>query len=164
MKKENKQDSIRYLFEPRGVAVIGASGTKGKIGHALCHNILEGGYKGKLFPINPKGGTILGQKVYKDIVDVPDVVDVAAIAVPAKYVAIAVEHCGKKGVKYLLVVTSGFSEIGNNKEEKKIVAIARDYGMRVLGPNIFGLYFDITLIYQIYNLIIISIIFFYLSH
>jgi acetyltransferase len=140
MKKEIKEQSIQYLFEPRGVAVIGASGTKGKIGHALCYNILEGGYKGKLFPINPKGGTILGQKVYKDILDVPEIVDVAAIAVPAKYVVQTVESCGKKGVRYLLVITSGFSEIGNNEEENKIVALARNYGMRVLGPNIFGLY------------------------
>ncbi len=140
MKKENKEQSIRYLFEPRGVAVIGASHTKGKIGHALCFNILEGSYKGKLFPINPKGGTILGQEVYGDIQDVPDIVDVAAIAVPAKYVVPAVESCGKKGVKHLLVISSGFSEIGNNEEERRIVALARNYGMRVLGPNIFGLY------------------------
>ncbi len=140
MKKGNKEQSIRYLFEPRGVAVIGASHTKGKIGHALCFNILEGSYKGKLFPINPKGGTILGQEVYGDIQDVPDIVDVAAIAVPAKYVVPAVESCGKKGVKYLLVISSGFSEIGNNEEEHQVVALARNYGMRVLGPNIFGLY------------------------
>ena len=93
MKKENKEQSIRYLFEPRGVAVIGASSSKGKIGHAICHNILEGGYSGKLFPINPKGGTILGRKVYKDIRDVPDTVDVAAIAVPSKYVVPVVESC-----------------------------------------------------------------------
>lgn len=140
MKKNNKENSIKYLFEPRSVAVIGASHTKGKIGHTICHNLLAGGYKGKIYPINPKGGMILDVEVYKDILDVPGGVDLATLTVPAKYVLPAVESCAKKGVKHIQVITSGFSEIGNTAEENQIVAIAREHGMRVLGPNIFGIY------------------------
>lgn len=140
MKKNNKDDSIKYLFEPRSVAIIGASHTKGKIGHTICHNLLSGGYKGKIYPINPKGGTILDLDVYKDVLDVPGSIDLVTVTVPAKYVLQAVESCAKKGVKHIQVITSGFSEIGNTAEENKIVAIAREHGMRILGPNIFGIY------------------------
>jgi acetyltransferase len=140
MKKNSKENSIKYLFEPRSVAIIGASGTKGKIGHTICYNLLTGGYKGKIFPINLKGGKILDLKVYKDILDVPDSVDLVTLTVPAKYVLPAVKSCAKKGVKHIQVITSGFSEIGNTAEENKIVAIAREHGMRILGPNIFGIY------------------------
>lgn len=131
---------IKYLFEPRSIAVIGASHEKEKIGYKVFENILQGGYKGKVYPINPKGGEVLGHKVYSSIEDVPGVVDMACIVIPAKFVFDAVKSCAKKGVKYLPIITSGFSEIGNNEEEKKIVAFARKSGMRVLGPNIFGIY------------------------
>lgn len=140
MNENNKKNPIKYLFEPESVAIIGASHTKGKIGHTVCHNLLEGGYKGKIFPVNPKGGTILGQKVYKDILDIPDSVHLVTITVPAKYVLPTIESCAQKGVKHIQVITSGFSEIGNTEEENKIVAIAREKGIRVLGPNIFGIF------------------------
>ena len=131
---------IKYLFEPRGVAIIGASHDQSKIGHKLVRNISLSGYKGKIYPVNPEGGEILGYKVYKNIDEVDDIVDIACIVVPAKYVFDTVKICAAKSVKFAVIIASGFSEIGNIAEEKKIVAYAREHGMRVLGPNIFGVY------------------------
>jgi acetyl coenzyme A synthetase (ADP forming)-like protein len=131
---------IRYLFEPRSVAVIGASHDTRKIGYKILNNIISGGYGGSVYPVNPQGGTLLGREVYADIENIPGDVDVACIVIPAKLVLDAVSRCAHKGVKFVQVITSGFSEIGNVEEEKKIASVARESGMRVLGPNIFGLY------------------------
>jgi acetate---CoA ligase (ADP-forming) len=131
---------ISYLFEPRAVAVIGASSHPGKIGYKLVENTLFMKYPGKIYPINPGGGEILGVPVYKNLSDVEGEIDLATIVIPAKFTYDAVVECAKKGVKFLSIITSGFSEIGNLEEEKKIVSCAHENGMRVLGPNIFGLY------------------------
>ncbi len=132
--------NIRTLFEPKSFAVIGASHDTDKIGYKIMNNIVSGGYAGKVYPINPQGGEILGNRVYKNIEDIEGDVDVASVVIPAKFVLDAVTRCAKKGVKFMQIITSGFSETGNTEEEKKIVAVAREHGMRVLGPNIFGLY------------------------
>ena len=132
--------NIKYLFEPRSIAIIGASGDKGKIGHSVVSNVIQNGYKGKIFPINPKGGTIEGIKAYKSILDVNDEIDVAVLTIPAKFALESVKECAAKGVKYGMVITSGFSEIGNAAEERKMVEIANKSGMRILGPNIFGIF------------------------
>jgi acetyltransferase len=131
---------IARLFEPRGVAVVGASPHPDKVGHKLVDRMLDSRYAGRIYPINPKGGEVLGLPALRAIDEIDGPVDVAAIAIPADRVFEAVEACGRKGVQHLLVVTSGFSEVGNTAEERKIVAYARDHGMRVVGPNIFGLY------------------------
>ena len=137
----SKQDkNIKYLFEPRSIAVIGASGDKGKIGYSVLNNIIRGGYQGKIYPINPKGGEIEGIKAYKSIMDINGEIDIACITIPAKFVVDSVRQCAAKGVKYGIVITSGFSEIGNSADERKMVEIANEKGMRILGPNIFGLY------------------------
>jgi acetyltransferase len=81
-----KDQNIKYLFEPRSIAVIGASNDKGKIGNSVISNIIKGGYKNKIFPINPKGGEIEGIKAYKSILDVTDEIDIACITIPAKFV------------------------------------------------------------------------------
>ncbi|MGA1848396.1 MAG: acetate--CoA ligase family protein [Thermoplasmatota archaeon] len=132
---------IGRLFEPDGVAVIGASRDRSKIGHTIVDNILASGYRGNLYPINPKGGDLNGIEIRTSLFD-PGVgnVDVAVISIPSKFVFDAVKDCGKKGVKFLVIITSGFSEVGNSEEEVKLVKYARDHGMRVLGPNIFGIY------------------------
>ncbi len=135
-----KNPDIKYLFEPRGVAIIGASRDKSKIGHKFVENIHASGYKGKLYPVNPEGGEILGYKVYKNVEEIDGEVDIACIIIPAKYVFDSVKSCAAKGVKFAVIIASGFSEVGNSSEEKKIVAFAREHGMRVLGPNIFGVY------------------------
>jgi len=136
---DNKPD-IKYLFEPRGIAIIGASRDQSKIGHKFVRNISLSGYKGKIYPVNPEGGEILGFKVYKNIEEIDDIVDMACIIVPAKYVFDTVKSCAAKSVKFAVIIASGFSEVGNVTEEKQIVAYARAHGMRVLGPNIFGIY------------------------
>lgn len=135
---------IKYLFEPRTVAIIGASHNPEKIGYKITENIVLGGYTGKVYPLNPKGGEILGLPVCKALEDINDDIDMAIIAVPGKYVFDTVKSCAKKGVKILPVISSGFSEVGNTHEEKEIVSFARDHGMRVLGPNIFGIYSAVT--------------------
>jgi acetate---CoA ligase (ADP-forming) len=131
---------VKYLFEPKSVAVIGASHSSDKIGYKVLENIVNGSYAGEIYPVNPAGGGILGKKVYSRIEDIPGDVDVACIVIPAKFVFEAVKSCAGKKVKFALIVSSGFSDVGNNEEEKKIVAYAREHGMRILGPNIFGVY------------------------
>lgn len=138
--KNGAKNPIKYLFEPRNITVIGASGTKGKIGHTIVDNLISGGYTGKVYPVNPRGGEILGCKVYPDISDIDDEIDLVTITVPAKFVVESVESVAEKGVKHIQIISSGFSEVGNIEEENKIVRIARSRGIRILGPNIFGLY------------------------
>jgi acetyl coenzyme A synthetase (ADP forming)-like protein len=137
---ESPNTDIRNLFEPQALAVIGAARDENKIGYKILKNILDGGYKGKVFPVNPQGGEILGLKAYRSIEEVREPVDVASIVIPAKFVYEAVQSCARKKVKYLTIISSGFSEIGNNEEERRIVSYARDHNMRILGPNIFGIY------------------------
>ncbi len=138
MKQE--EPDIRYLFEPRSIAVVGASTSPDKIGYKVVDNIVKGGYEGKIYPINPKGGNLLGNEVYGSLGEVEGNIDVAVICIPAKYVFESVKSCSEKGVKFLVVITSGFSEVGNIDEEERIVSYAKLNGMRVLGPNIFGIY------------------------
>jgi len=126
------------LFRPKSVAVIGASATPGKIGHSVIKNLIDGKYEGNIYPINNKLSEIQGLKCYSSILDVPGPVDSAVVTIPAQYVLPVVEECGKKGVKALIVITSGFSEVGDTELEEKMVSISKSYGMRVLGPNIVG--------------------------
>ena len=133
-------DDIKYLFEPRSIAVIGASQDTTKIGYKVFENIVLGGYQHKVYPINPRGGEILGISVFKSLEDVNENIDIACIVIPSKLVFDAVKSCAKKGVKIALIITSGFSEIGNIEEERKIATYARDHELRILGPNIFGIY------------------------
>ncbi|KAA0009729.1 MAG: hypothetical protein FE037_05180 [Thermoplasmata archaeon] len=135
-----KFPDLRYLFEPRSIAVIGASRNPEKIGYRILSNIIHGRYGGEVYPVNVKGGEILGKKVYRSIEEINDEIDLSIIAIPAPYVYDAVKSCASANVKFIIIITSGFSEIGNRKEEEKIVEFARSHGMRILGPNVFGLY------------------------
>lgn len=130
---------LNGLLRPKSVAIIGASHTPGKIGYTVVKNLLESKYEGSIYPVNPKGGEILGLKVYPSVLDVPGKVDAAAIVVPAKLVPQVTRECGEKGVKGLIVIASGFSEVGREDLEREVVALAHQYGMRVLGPNIVGI-------------------------
>ena len=131
---------IKYLFEPASIAIIGASPDKKKIGYAVLNNIISGGYKGKVFPVSPKGGDIDGRKVFTDIGQIESDIDCASIVIPAPLVKDAIIKCAQKKVKFIQIITSGFSEIGNVREEKEIAKIASDAGTRIVGPNMFGLY------------------------
>ncbi len=138
--KPTATTDISRLFEARGIAVIGASIDTNKVGYKLLENIVSGGYPGNIYPVNPKGGEVLGLKIYPNITDTEGIVDIACIVVPEKYVMKAAEDCAKKGVKFLLVITSGFSEVGKIEEERRLVEFSKAHGMRVLGPNIFGVF------------------------
>jgi acetyl coenzyme A synthetase (ADP forming)-like protein len=129
---------LNGLLRPKSIAVVGASTTPGKIGYTVLFNLLESKYSGKIYPINPQATEILGLKCYASVLDVPGEIDAAAITVPAKFVLEVVDECGKKGVKGLIIITSGFSEVGNRELENELVSTARGYGMRILGPNIVG--------------------------
>lgn len=137
----DRQQGIEVLFNPRSIAVIGASATKGKLGNDVMRNLIDSGFDGRIYPINPRGGEILGRTVYRKISDVPGDVDVAVIVIPAKFVLPVVEECGKKGVKALIIITAGFKEVGHEglEAEKKLVEIAEKYGMVIQGPNCLGL-------------------------
>jgi len=129
---------INKMLRPKSVAVVGASATPGKIGYSVVNNLLKDGYKGAIYPINHKEKEILGLKCYAEIADVPGEIDSAIMCVPASAMVEVTKECGKKGVKGLIVITSGFSEVGRKDLEEEIVSIAHQYGMRVLGPNIVG--------------------------
>jgi acetyltransferase len=137
---EIKAPNIKHLFEPKSIAIIGASSNRNKIGYKVVDNIVASGYQGKIYPVNPKGGTILDSKVYTSIESIDDTIDLATICVPAKYVFDSLKSCAKKKTKFVSIITSGFSEIGNLEGEEELVNFARENGMRLLGPNIFGIF------------------------
>jgi len=127
------------FFNPESVAVIGASHTEGKIGNMVMKNIVESGYRGRIYPVNPKGGKIFGIPVLDDISKIPERVDLAIVVVPAKVAESIVDDVAAKA-KYIIVITSGFSEVGNVEGEKKLLEAAKKHAARILGPNVFGIY------------------------
>ncbi len=131
---------MKAVLSPESVAVIGASRHPDKAGHVILKNIIESGFRGRVYPINPKADTILGLKCYPTILDVPERVDVAIIAVPARIVPEVVAQCGEKRVPLVVVVSAGFKETGPEgaKLEREIVNIARRHSIRILGPNCLG--------------------------
>jgi acetyl coenzyme A synthetase (ADP forming)-like protein len=133
--------AMNRIMKPRAVAVIGASNEDGKIGNSVMKNLVNGGYQGDIYPINPRGGEVLGLKAFPSITDVPGDVDVAVFAVPAKFVGAALEQCGQKGVAGAILIPSGFAETGEQELQDEVVAIARKHGVRILGPNIYGYYY-----------------------
>ncbi len=132
---------LTTLFEPKSVAVIGASERDDSVGSILFKNILESGYKGRLYPINPKHDTIQGSQAYKSIEEIGARVELAIIATQPKTVPEIVEQCGRSGIKNVIIITAGFSEAGHSGSalERKTLEIARSYGVRVLGPNCMGI-------------------------
>ncbi|UYQ65571.1 acetate--CoA ligase family protein [Streptomyces peucetius] len=138
--REEMLASMRRLMQPRSVTVIGASNEQGKIGNSVMRNLIDGGFPGEIHPVNPKADDILGRKAYKSVMDVPGEPDVAVFAIPAKFVAAALEEIGRKGIPNAVLIPSGFAETGEHELQAEIVAIAERYGVRLLGPNIYGYY------------------------
>ena len=132
---------LEAFFNPRSVAVIGASRSKEKLGHGVLANLIEYGYPGQIYPINPKADEILGLKCYPSVLDVPGPIDLAIVVIPAQFVAAVLEECGQKGVKGVVIISAGFREAGREgvKRERKIVDIAKRYKMRLVGPNCLGI-------------------------
>nr|WP_206205673.1 acetate--CoA ligase family protein [Thermococcus sp. CX2] len=129
------------MFYPKSVAVIGASNVPGKIGNSIMRSITLN-FDGKVYAVNVKGGEVEvnGRKfsVYRSIKDIPDEVDVAVIAVPAKFVPDVIDECGEKGVKGAVVISAGFKEAGNIELEEELVKRAKKWGIRLVGPNCLG--------------------------
>ncbi|RLG38096.1 MAG: acetyl CoA synthetase, partial [Thermoproteota archaeon] len=130
--------ALDALFRPSSIAVIGASRTPGKIGHEILKNLVEYGYQGRIYPVNPKADEILGLRCYHSVSEIPGTVDLGVVSIPAKYVLDAIDELGEKGTRAVAVISSGFSEVGERELEEELVRRAHDRGMRVLGPNIFG--------------------------
>jgi acetate---CoA ligase (ADP-forming) len=130
---------LEPIFNPRSVAVIGASRREGTIGNQVTKNLIDGKFEGPIYPINPGATDILGLKAYPSIGDVPEPVDAAIYCVPADKVLEVARQCAKAGVKGHIVITSGFGEVGNKQDEEELTRIARDAGGRVIGPNIVGI-------------------------
>jgi acetyl coenzyme A synthetase (ADP forming)-like protein len=132
---------MNRIMRPDAVAVIGASSEDGKIGNSVMKNLINGGYKGKIYPIHPKADEIMGIKAFKSVKDVPGDVDVAVFAIPAKFVAAALTECGEKGIPGAVLIPSGFAETGNVEGQEEIQEIGRKYNIRLMGPNIYGFYY-----------------------
>ncbi len=132
-------EKLDKIFNPKSVAIIGASRHPGKIGNQVVKNIIDGGYKGKIYPVNPKADEILGLKCYPSVKDIEDDIDLAIIVVPAKIVEQAIKDCAEKGVGGVVIISSGFSEVGNVEGENRIVEIARKAKMPIIGPNVVGI-------------------------
>jgi acetyl coenzyme A synthetase (ADP forming)-like protein len=132
---------MNRIMKPKAVAVIGASAEAGKIGNSVMKNLINGGYKGEIYPIHPKADEIMGKKVYKSVKDVPGEIDIAVFAIPANLVAQALIECGEKQVVGAILIPSGYAETGNMKGQEEIQAIGQKYGIRLMGPNIYGFYY-----------------------
>jgi len=142
--RPNHDDIVRQMnriMKPKSVAVIGASAENGKIGNSVMKNLINGGYKGEIYPIHPKADEIMGKKVYKSVKDVPGEIDIAVFAIPASLVASALVECGEKKVVGAILIPSGYAETGNVKGQEEIQAIGQKYGIRLMGPNIYGFYY-----------------------
>ena len=127
--------SLRHIFAPESVAVIGASRRRGTVGRAIVDNIRAGGYAGRLYTVNPRARQIGGERCLASALDLPEAVDLAVIAVPAARVLDAAERCGKRGVRALVVITAGLG----NDARADLLAVCRRHGMRLVGPDCFGI-------------------------
>jgi len=134
---------LEAFFNPKSVAVVGASTSPEKLGYAVLDNLVNGGYAevGKIFPINPKADEILGQKAYPSLLDVPETIDLAVIVIPYPYVPAVLEECGKKEVPGVVVISAGFREAGMEglERELELVELVKKYKFRLIGPNCLGI-------------------------
>ena len=132
---------LNPLFTARSVAIVGASSNPGKWGHIMLKNLINGGFQGNIYPINPESDELLGKKVYKTLEDVPETPDLAVIAVPPKTVLAAVQACTDKGIKAAVCITAGFAELGEEgrRLQDEMVKTARAKGMVMVGPNCNGI-------------------------
>jgi acetyl coenzyme A synthetase (ADP forming)-like protein len=133
-------NAVRGMLAPRSVAVIGAGRKRKTIGGEVFHNLMDGGFNGPVYPVNPSAEVVQSVHAYKSILDIPGPVDLAVIVVPAKLVMAAAKECAQKGVHGMVVITAGFAETGpaGREMQRELMAIARESGMRVIGPNCMG--------------------------
>ena len=139
--QEDIVTAMNRIMKPKAVAVIGASAEDGKIGNSVMKNLINGGYKGDIYPIHPKADEILGFKAYRSVKDVAGTIDTAIFAIPAKFVAGALIECGEKKIPGAVLIPSGFAEAGAPELQEEIVKIGQKYNVRLMGPNIYGFYY-----------------------
>jgi acetyl coenzyme A synthetase (ADP forming)-like protein len=139
--KLSSLESLRPLLSPRMVAIIGASRYPGTIGYLLLQCMVEAGFTGTVYPVNPNADSVMSIKAYPSVLDIPGEVEMAVIAVPAKLVSKVASECGRKGVRALIVISDGFKEVGPEGalREEELRNIIQRYGMRVVGPNCMGI-------------------------
>lgn len=139
--RHDRTKGLDGLFRPRAVAVVGASRRVGSIGRQVVANLIQGGFQGPVYPVNPKAEVVLSVPTHRSVAAIPGPVDLAVLVVPPDTVLRVAAECGRKGVKGLVVITAGFREIGGAgiAREEKLQAIARRHGMRIIGPNCMGL-------------------------
>ena len=132
---------LNNFFNPKSIAVIGASKTPGKVGHDILKNIIQYGYDGAVYPINPGADEILGRKAYPSLQDVPDKIDLAVVVIPSKNVLEVIAQCGEKNIDSAIIITAGFKESGleGAKLETELINKAKEAGVRFIGPNCLGM-------------------------
>ena len=133
--------AMQRIMNPRAVAVIGASAEDGKIGNSVMKNLINGGYRGTIYPIHPKAQEIMGLKAYPSVLEVDGEIDVAVFAIPAKFCAAAMDEVGRKKIPGAVMIPSGFAEIGEKALQDELVGVAQRHNVRVMGPNIYGFYY-----------------------
>jgi len=133
---------LKELFFPQSICIAGASRDPAALGHIILKNLVGGGYAGKIFPVNPHVDSLLGLKCYRSVKEIPEKLDLAIIAVPAAIVSAVLMECGEKKTPYAVIITSGFRETGEKGRalENEALKVARDYGIRIVGPNCMGVY------------------------
>lgn len=137
-----KSANLEILFDPHSVAVVGASQNPGKLGYHVMKSLTEGGFKGEVFPVNPREKTLFDFKVYPSVLDVPQDVDVAIVVLPARIVPGIFKQCAEKGVKGIVLIAAGFKEIEDEQGgelQDEIARLANQAGIPVIGPNTFGM-------------------------
>lgn len=133
------ESELSIIFRARSIAVIGASPNIHKVGGMVLDRLMKAGFKGKVYPVNPKYDEIRGLKTFSSVKEIKEKIDIAVVAVPAKNVINVIKELGEKEVKIAVVLSAGFSESGNRKLEEELLTHARSYGVRVIGPNCAGI-------------------------
>ncbi|MFW9993187.1 MAG: acetate--CoA ligase alpha subunit [Candidatus Odinarchaeota archaeon] len=139
--EEDEGSYLSAFFKPTSIAIIGASKRIGSVGYSIINNIRKSSYDGQVHAVNPKSKEILGFPCFKSVLDIPGKIDLAVIAIPAKFVPGVVEECGQHGVSAIIIISAGFKEVGHKGMllEQNVVESAKKYGMRILGPNTLGM-------------------------
>ncbi len=134
-------NSLTPFFHPQGIAIVGASSHPEKLGYGVARNLFKSGYSGAVHLVNPKGGKIFEREMVKSIADIPDPVDLAVLVIPPKYAPATMRACGERGIKATILVSGGFRETGEEgaKLENETLKVAREFGIRMIGPNCIGL-------------------------
>ena len=131
--------NLNKFFNAKSIAVIGVSRESEKVGHVIFKNLVDSGYEGNLYPINPEAHEILGHRCYNSVTEIKEKVELAVVAIPSKIILKVIDECGKKKIKNLVIITAGFGEIGNKKLEEELKKKLEKYSMQAIGPNCLGI-------------------------